>query len=152
MKPSTQCKIGMINVHSIENKDTFLAQQISTNNLDLTLLMETWLNDTPQDTAWLHQSNPIQSGYAISMHNRPSWGGGIALLYKHSMKVKKIEAQHLHTIEYAMWQVSLKNKTTEILGIYHPPQKHDQTNTIFLDEITKLLNYSLQNYLTWKMQ
>ena len=73
------------------------------------------------------------------MHNRPSRGGRIALLYKDGMKVKKIEAQHLHTIEYAIWQVSLKNKTIAKLGIYHPPPKQDQANTIFLDEITKLL-------------
>ena len=135
----------MINAHSIKNKGTFHAQEISTNNLDLTLLMETWLNDTPQDTVWLHQSDLIQSGYAISTHNRPSRGGGIALLYKDSMMVKKIEAQHLHTIEYAIWQVSLKNKTIEILGIYHPPPKQDQRNTIFLDEITELLTSKLPN-------
>ena len=133
MKPSTQCK---------KNKDTFLTQEISTN---LILPIETWLNDTPQDTPWLYQSELIQSGYAISTHNRPSKGGGIALLYKDSMKVNKIEAQHLHTIEYAIWQVSLKNKTIEILGIYHPPPKQDQTNTIFLDEITKLLTSKLPN-------
>ena len=145
MKPNTQCKIGSINVHSIKNKDTFLAQEISTNNIDLTLLMEMRLNDTPQDTAWLHQSDLIQSGYAISTNNRLSRGGGIALLYKDSMKVKKIKAQHLCTIEYAIWQVSLKNKTIEILGIYNPPPKHDQTNTIFLDEITKLLTSKLPN-------
>ena len=107
--------------------------------------METWLNDTPQDTAWLHQSDLIQSGYAISTHNRPSKGGGIALLYKDSIKVKKIEAQHLHTIEYAIWQVSLKHKTIEILGLYHSPPKQDQTNTIFLDEITELLTAKLPN-------
>ena len=145
MKPSTQCKIGTINAHSIKNKDTFLAQEISTNNLDLTLLTETWLNGIPQDTAWLYHSDLIQSGYAISMLNRPSRGGGIALLYKYSMKVKKIEGQHLHTIEYAIWLVSLKNKTIEILGIYHPPPKQDQTNTIFLDEITELLTSKLPN-------
>ena len=92
MKPNIKCKIGTINVQSIKNKDTFLAQEISTNNIDLTLLTETWLNDIPQDTAWLHQSDLIQSGYAISMHNRLSRGGRIALIYKDSMKVKKIEA------------------------------------------------------------
>ena len=121
VKPCIQCIIGTINVDSIKNKDTFCAQEISTNSLDITLLTDTWLNDTPQDTAWLHQSNLIQSGYVISTHNRPSRGGGIALLYKDSMMVKKIEAQHLHTIECAIWQVSLKNKTIEILGIYQPP-------------------------------
>ena len=34
IKPSTQCKIGTINAWSIKNKDTFLAQEIKTNNLD----------------------------------------------------------------------------------------------------------------------
>ena len=47
--------------------------------------------------------------------------------------------------KYAIWQVSLKNKTIEILGIYHPPPKHNQTNTIFLDEITKLLTSKQPN-------
>ena len=109
MKPNTQCKIGTINAHSIKNKDTFLAQEISTNNIDLTLITETWLNDTPQDTAWLYQSDLIQLVYAISIHNRLSRGGRIALLYKDSMKVKKIEAQHLPTIEYAIWQSQKQN-------------------------------------------
>ena len=70
--------------------------------LDLRLIMKTWINDTQEDMAWLHHSNLIQSGYAISTHNRPSRRGGIALLYKHQKEAKKIEAQHLHTIEYAI--------------------------------------------------
>ena len=61
------------------------------------------------------------------------------------MKVKKIEAQHLHTIECAILQVSLQNKTIAILGIYHPPPKQYQTITNFLDEITKLLTSKLPN-------
>ena len=134
-------------MHSIKNKDTFLAQEISPNNLDLTLLMETWLNDTPPDNSWLHQFDLIQSGYAIPMHNRPSREGGIALPYKDSMKVKKSEAQHLHTIEYVIWQVSLKNKI--YLNSWHisstTKTRPDQTNTIFIDEITKLLTSKLPN-------
>ena len=55
MNPSIQGKIGMINVQSIKNKDTLLAQEISTNNLDLTLLMETWLRNTlPIGVCYLH--------------------------------------------------------------------------------------------------
>ena len=77
-------------MHSLKNQDTFLAQEIKTNNLEPTLIMETWINDTQEDVAWLHQSDLIQSGYAISTHNRPSRGCGIALLYKDHMEVKKI--------------------------------------------------------------
>ena len=78
-------------------------------------------------------------------HNRPTRGGGLALLYKDNMKIKKIEAQHLCMIEYAIWQVSIKNKTINILGIYHPPPKQHLTNAIFLDELTELLTTRLPN-------
>ena len=122
-----------------------MLKKIKTNNLDLTLIIETWLNDIPEDIALLHQSDLIKLGHAISTHNRPNRGDGIALLYKNGMKVEKIEAQHLHTIKYAIWKVSLKNKTIAILGIYHPPPKQDQTNTTVLDEITKLLTSKLPN-------
>ena len=72
----------MVNAQSIRNKDILLTQEIAANNIDITLITETWLNDTPQDTAWLHQSDLLQAGYAISTHNRPTRGGGVALLYK----------------------------------------------------------------------
>ena len=61
------------------------------------------------------------------------------------MKVSKIEAQHLCTIEYAIWQVSLKNKTIDILRIYHPPPKQDHANTSFLYEIAELFTTRLPN-------
>ena len=48
-------------------------------------------------------------------------------------------------MEYVIWQVSLKNKTITILGIYYPQSKQDQTNTTFLDEITELLTSKLSN-------
>ena len=134
-KPNTQCKIATINAQSVRNKNTLLTQEIITHNIDVTLITETWLNDTPQDIAWLRQSNLLQTGYAISTHNRPTRGGGLSLLHKDNMKIKKIEAQHLCTIEYAIWQVSIKNKTINILGIYHPPPKQHLTNALFLDEL-----------------
>ena len=61
------------------------------------------------------------------------------------MKIKKIEAQHLHTIEYAIWQVSIKNKTINMLGMYHLPPKQHLKNAIFLDELTELLTTKLPN-------
>ena len=144
-KPNMQCKIATVNAQSIRNKDILLTQEFATNNIDITLITETWLKDTPQDTAWLHQSDLPQAGYAISTHNRSTRGGGLALLYKQNMKIKKIEAQHLRTMEYAIWHVSLKNKSLNILGIYHPPPKQHLTNATFLDKLTKLLTTRLPN-------
>ena len=46
---------------------------------------------------------------------------------------------------YATWHVSLKNKSLNILGIYHPPPKQHLTNATFLDELTELLTTRLHN-------
>ena len=48
-------------------------------------------------------------------------------------------------MEYAIWHVSMKNKSINILGIYHPPPKQHLTNAIFLDELTELLTTRLPN-------
>ena len=61
------------------------------------------------------------------------------------MKSEKIEAQHQCMIEYAIWHVSIKNKTIHILGIYQPPPKQYLTNAIFLDELMELLTTRLPN-------
>ena len=139
-----QFKIATVNAQSIRNKDILLTQEIASNNIDITLITKTWLNNTPQDTAWLHQSDLLQAGYAISTH-KPTRGGGLALLYKQNMKIKKTKAQHLCMMEYAIWHVSLKNKSLNILGIYHPPPKQHLTNATFLDEPTELLTTRLPN-------
>ena len=104
-KPNMQCRIAMVNVQPIRNKDNLLTQEIATNNINITLITETWLNDTPQDTAWLHQSDLLQAGHAISTHNRPTRGVGLALLYKQDMKIKK---SRLNT--YAQWNIQYGNR------------------------------------------
>ena len=48
-------------------------------------------------------------------------------------------------MEYAIWHVSLKNKSINILGMYQPPPKQHLTNAIFLDELTELLIARLPN-------
>ena len=48
-------------------------------------------------------------------------------------------------MEYAIRHVSLKNKSLNILGIYHPPPKQHLTNATFLDELTELLTTMLPN-------
>ena len=56
-----QCKIAKIKAQSVRNKDILLTQEIVNNNIDVTLITDTWLKDTPQDTAWLHQSDLLPS-------------------------------------------------------------------------------------------
>ena len=50
----------------------------------MAVLTETWLKDTPEDNAWLHQSELMQNNYTVKTHNGPGQkkGGGIALVHK----------------------------------------------------------------------
>ena len=48
-------RIVSINMCSIKNKDLLLSEQLDNLNIDLAVLTETWLKDTPEDKAWLNQ-------------------------------------------------------------------------------------------------
>ena len=37
--------------------------------IDIGLLTETWLKDTPKDQAWINQSDLTQSNFIIQQHN-----------------------------------------------------------------------------------
>ena len=59
-----------INMHSVKNKDLLLSKQFHHLGIDMAVLIETWLKDTPQDIAWLHQSG-LMHNYTVRTHNRP---------------------------------------------------------------------------------
>ena len=45
-------------------------QDIQDNNIDITLLMETWLKDNEHDKAWVNQSD-LRTGYFdVLTHNK----------------------------------------------------------------------------------
>ena len=116
--------------------------------IDIGLLTETWLKDTPKDQAWINQSDLTQSNFILQQHN---WqgsrkSGGIALLYNKNIETTLVESGHAHTTEYALWNIILQNKPLHIMGIYHPPPNNDTTNAMFIDKITELLEDRIGKY------
>ena len=57
-----------------------------------------------------------------------------------------VESGNTCTTEYALWKTILQNKPLHIMGIYHPPPSNDTTNTMFIHEITELLEGSIGRY------
>ena len=116
--------------------------------IDIGLLTETWLKDTPEDQAWVNQSNLTQSDFILQQHNWQSnrKGGGIGLLYHKNIDATLVEAGHTCTTEYTLWKTILQNKPLYIMGIYHPPPCNDTTNAMFIDEITELLAGRMAKY------
>ena len=76
--------LGTANVQLIKNKDHLFSDFLSEYDLDVLVLTQTWLKDTPTDKAWMDCSLITQDAYNCITSNRAGskkWGG-LALLYK----------------------------------------------------------------------
>ena len=85
----------------------------------MAVLTETWLKDTPEDKAWLHQSELMQNNFTVRTHSRPGQkkGGGIALIHKKSLNVQKLEQGNEPTIEYTVWKTIANNTPLHLMGL-----------------------------------
>ena len=78
-----------------------ILQELNNNNIDVAVIIETWIKDTQEDLAWLNQSELHQGPYEISAHNRPGErrGDGIALFFGRN-NIKLLEYGKTPKIEY----------------------------------------------------
>ena len=104
--PRPNIRITTVNARSVRNKDQIIVQEFTNNDIDVTLITETWTKDTPEGQAWLNQSELCQGHYEMSTHNRPgeTRGGGIALIFTRNNSIKVLESGNTLTLEYAIWK------------------------------------------------
>ena len=142
-------RVATVNVSSIKNKDRMVIHEIQDSNIDITLLMETWLKGTEHDKAWVNQSDLRTGSFDVLTHNRAGdvKGGGIALLFRKELNIKQIQLGSLQTIEYGIWKYIHKNKLTHIIGIYHPSPSvtNNTSNEMFVDDLMELITNSSFN-------
>ena len=84
-KMSEQLHYGLVTCHSVVNKTQSIKVEINNSNLDVCVLMETWLK--PDDMLTAHQICPI--GYKVNSILRTGrTGGGIALVHRADTNIK----------------------------------------------------------------
>lgn len=119
-KPSENVTCMTLNCRSVVNKDVLVGQLLREEKTDFALLTETWYSDEKQHQ--YESSDLNQNGYRISVANRQNRiGGGIALTYRTTANVRRLSADMSGSFEYGVWQLTLKNITIHIVGIYRPP-------------------------------
>ena len=127
-----------------------IVQELTNNDINVTLITETWTKDTQEDLDWLNQSELCQGHYEISTHNRAreTRNGGIALIFGRNNNIKLLKNGKTPTLKYAIWRYTIRNKPTHIIRIHHPPPKgtHNTTNGMFINGITELLINKLPQY------
>ena len=92
-------RLATLNARSVRNKDEMIVNKFIKAKIDIGLLTKTWLKDTPEDQAWVNQSDLTQPHFKLQQH---SWqgnikGGGIMLLYHKYIKARIVESGHIHT-------------------------------------------------------
>ena len=97
-------------------------------NIDITLLLETWLKDNEHDKAWVNQSDLRTGSFDVLTHNRAGEkkGEGIAPLFRKELNIKQIQLGSLPTIEYGIWKYIYKKQTYPHHWNIQPTTKYNQ--------------------------
>ena len=131
---ATQC--ALINCRSVENKTAERKVDIITNNLVVCILTETWIRMEDSITE-VQMCPPGYKVYSVPRNDRS--GGGIAVIYKDSIVIKKNSVYYNISMEGADFTVTLPNNTIHLSVIYKPPDKS------VLSFAYDLLNYMESN-------
>ena len=129
---SRRFTIMLRNVQSIKNKQDVVMKLLKDSKADFAVLTETWLTD--DDDIWVQDSEFHKHNYKIDECHRK--GGGLALVTKQNLKVKREKHRIAMELEYAKWRVTLANSFLIILGVYRSP---DASILQFLDIFIELL-------------
>ena len=72
---SSTIRLATLNARLVKNKDEMIADEFIKAKIDINILTETWLKDTPEDQAWVNQSDLTQSNFKLQQHNQQGTGG-----------------------------------------------------------------------------
>ena len=68
-KTSATIRLATLNARSVTSKDEMIVDEFIKAKIDVGLLTETWLKGTPEDQAWVNQSDLTQSNFKLQQHN-----------------------------------------------------------------------------------
>ena len=128
--PNGPLLFATLNVRSAVNKAAEIHDLISSYNLDLLLLCETWIpSDAPspavkQDIApngysvlHSHRKSTINRGKTVG---RIKGGGGLAVIYRHGLTLSDLTMGSYSTFEKLGVKVSSGSRSVNFIGIYRP--------------------------------
>ena len=134
--------LALGNVQSIKNKDDIIAEFLHDTKPGVLVATKTWLS--PEDNIWKSGSEIVKEGYGFNkIHQCKRRGGGLALLHKTNLKVKRLSQCMSPYIELAVWKVTSLQMSLHIVGVYHPPDKStipcgNCLDLVFTEELSRM--------------
>ena len=131
-------RFATTNLRSVRQKSAALSDLISSKQIDILAMTETWLS--PCDTAaCLDDISP--PGFSLFHCPRPSGrGGGVAFLVRETVKVEIIHTPKFMSFEVICILIKHSSITANFICIYRPPG----CANMFFDEFPNFLENTLQ--------
>ena len=142
--PGPPVKFGFINARSIVRRGSLISDMITTHDLDVLAVAETWIREDDPDAIKLDSS---PSGYGVVHVPRPSRtnrsrGGGLCVIHRESIRVKPQRTAEYNSFECQLLKlVCTQNKTVDnitMATIYRPPTS--AADGAFYDELSCLFD------------
>lgn len=131
-------KIVLLNARSVCNKTIQLTEFAAAQSIDAMAITETWLTDTPADSAILAELSSAE----FYMHHVPrssgGRGGGVGLLCNDSLRLAPCTQSKFQTFDYMERLVTCTPKVY-IVVIYRPPTSSSSKFGEFISEFTELM-------------
>ena len=114
------------------------------NDIDILFLTESWLRphgDEAKCVAW------TPSGYSLKSFPRPSWGGGLAIIYRDSLSLHLAASTRFSfdhsSFELAQVSQPLQHRVLHFFCVYRPPPscKNKLTESMFFSQFPNLPDY-----------
>ena len=133
-------KAALLNAHHVckDERALTLCEYVKDHCLDLFCLTETWLKEGDDST--ITELTP--PGYSIQHIDRPSRGGGVAIIHKDSLQTQTLPSSDAYK-SFEHIERKIINKSTSLLlaVLYRPPPNstNELSVSLFLDEFGSYL-------------
>ena len=138
---SNKINFGCMNVRSAVRKAALIHDVIRDHKLDLVFLTETWISSDAPDAI---KMDVALKGYRVMHAHRGSSddrrGGGIAVIYRDSMKLSLADVGKYDEFESMSVKVMSSNLSHIVVCIYRPPGNVSES---FCDQFSDLLDQLL---------
>ena len=134
--------LSVLNARSINNKSLLIKDYVVEKQIDMLAITETWLKAGEVSDYIIRDICP--KGYKfIHCPREYARGGGIGLLFKQNLKIKKLQTRSYQSFELMELLLNANSSTYRIIVIYRPPSSsiNKLTYSVFLEEFTTLLEH-----------
>ena len=139
-KNNTHIRMSLLNAQSIWDKDGAIVDYFLSNNINMAIITESWLQNTEEDACRLSTSEFCTGLLSSIPSNRQDRiGGAILLVHRKPYKANLIDEVFTHSFQAAKFKIQVDKCNITLLSIYHPPYSaaNPVTESMFIDDFTK---------------